>query len=208
MKGMIIQKSSPLTMTISRPQAGGVWLSGLIGALVLLLEWLPNSLENLCFDYEAILAGEYWRLLTGHFVHSSFSHLFWDLLIFMPVSVFLERVSRRLFVVTLLVSMTFINLFLLSPYSQLAAYSGLSGVLYAVMLVAALHWRTKEAGLWGWMPLILLAGKTLLELGQHDPLIVSTEWALYGPAHLLGGLSGMAVWAGWKWVQGTRNKAL
>lgn len=39
------------------------------------------------YDRMAIIAGDYWRLLFGHWTHISAEHLFWDVLMFLVLSV-------------------------------------------------------------------------------------------------------------------------
>ena len=144
-------------------------------------------LQVLCFDYHRITEQkEYWRLLTGHVVHSSFNHLFWDLLAFSFASIYVERKSRAIYIVTTLFSITCLNLYLLSSLTDVAQYSGLSGVLYSVITVAAWQWQRNNRGLVGWIPLLIIVMKTLLEIVRNDAVFVSEGWDLFEEAHLLG----------------------
>ncbi len=144
-------------------------------------------LQALCFDYVSIAEQkEYWRLLTGHVVHSSFNHLFWDLLAFSFASIYVERKSRAIYIVTTLFSITCLNLYLLSPLTDISQYSGLSGVLYSVITVAAWQWQRDNKGLLGWAPLLIIVMKTLLEIVRNDAVFVSEGWDLFEEAHLLG----------------------
>ncbi|HET9447441.1 MAG TPA: rhomboid family intramembrane serine protease, partial [Steroidobacteraceae bacterium] len=54
----------------------GAWLVGLL-AVALVLLGLAGDPGRLLLRYErlAVLHGEYWRLITGHFVHGSTQHL-------------------------------------------------------------------------------------------------------------------------------------
>ena len=151
-------------------------------------------LQALCFDYVSITEQkEYWRLLTGHIVHSSFNHLFWDLLAFSFASIYVERKNRAIYIVTTLFSITCLNLYLLSPLTDVAQYSGLSGVLYSVITVAAWQWQRDNKGLLGWAPLLIIVMKTLLEIVRNDAVFVSEGWDLFAESHLIGLITGIMI---------------
>src|SRR4051812_3383792 len=59
---------------------GSRWLLGLVCAIVVLLS-LSGERATAMFRYEreAVLNGQYWRLLTGHLVHGSVRHLLLNL---------------------------------------------------------------------------------------------------------------------------------
>lgn len=153
---------------------------GIMNAQTGLLEWL-------CFDYLAITEQQqYWRLITGHLIHSSFEHLFWDLLAFAACSFYLERRNHGVYWLTIAFSIICLDLFLLSPLTNIAQYSGLSGVLYAVATVAAWQWKRDYRGMLAWTPLLVIVLKTVLEVVQKEAVFVSEGWTLLGEAHLVG----------------------
>ncbi len=156
----------------------------LLSALVLPLEM---SLQVLSFDYTAITNQyEVWRLITGHLVHSSYDHLFWDLLAFSACCYYLETRAYHLLVPGLLAGLVSVNLYLLSPYATIEYYSGLSGVLYCLFLLSGWHWAQSQNSLIGAVPLALLLGKTLVEWMQGDTVFVNQGWQLLNEAHLSG----------------------
>ena len=55
---------------------------------------VPGLSESLQFDREAVAGGEIWRIVTGHFCHWNFDHLFWDLSMFLILGAMLERDER------------------------------------------------------------------------------------------------------------------
>lgn len=153
---------------------------GIMNARTGLLEWL-------CFDYLAITEQQqYWRLITGHLIHSSFEHLFWDLLAFAACSFYVESRNHGVYWLTIAFSIICLDLFLLSPLTNIAQYSGLSGVLYAVATVAAWQWKRDYRGMLAWTPLLVIVLKTLLEVVQKEAVFVSEGWTLLGEAHLVG----------------------
>lgn len=72
--------------------------------------------------------GELHRLYTGHFVHYNASHLWGDLLAFAAWAAFVERTSRRLFVLTLVFGAPLLSLAILLAAPELREYRGLSGL--------------------------------------------------------------------------------
>ena len=107
--------ATPARLDSNKSSVNVPWISLIISTTALLIGGFNMSnqlLEILCFDQIAIIGHtEYWRLLTGHLVHSSFPHLFWDLLAFVPVAVYLETENRRLLITSLLTTLITLNLF-------------------------------------------------------------------------------------------------
>lgn len=166
------------------------WISLSVGFIALVVGVIDNLfplLQSLCFDYKAIIDDhEYWRLLTGHVVHSSNSHLFWDLITFLVCGCYVERKGGKHFKIALLSSTLILNGYLLSPWSEIAQYSGLSGILYTVVILAGWCWYKEHRGLLGALPILAVIAKTLLEIMAQEATFVSQGWTLFYPAHLLG----------------------
>lgn len=91
------------------------------------------------FDRDALQAGEYWRLLTGHLVHLGGSHLTLNLaglaLIWGLIGAYL---STSAWLVTMTGSALGISLGLLLFDPELRWYVGLSGVLHTMLVSGAL----------------------------------------------------------------------
>lgn len=174
------------------------WLTLAIGVLSIGLgicaEFHP-LLEWLCFDYEAItLEQQYWRLITGHLIHSSYDHLLWDLLAFTACGYYVEIKNGQSYLFTIVLTTVGLNLFLLSPYASVAQYSGLSGILYAIMILAAWHWIQQHRGILAWLPISIVIVKTVLEAIQQENTFVSDGWSLFFEAHLIGmAMGGMSL---------------
>ncbi|WP_415901146.1 rhombosortase [Neptuniibacter sp. QD29_5] len=161
---------------------------GLLGYFYPVLSWL-------CFDYALIAEQQqFWRLITAHFVHSSTEHLFWDLLTFTAAGAYLEKRNQKLFIYGLLASLVTLSIFLLSPLTDIARYSGLSGILYTVICLAAWQWLREEKGFIAWLPLIAIAVKTVTEIFMQDTVFVTEGWAVFSEAHLVG--AGTALFVG------------
>jgi len=139
--------------------------------------------------------GELWRLFTGHLVHFNFDHLFWDLLALLILGTVVELDSRRSLLSVLLFSIGGVSVWLWFGAVALGAYSGLSGALTGVVVLAAVRqWQRTTNPVFLWV----LAGtvaKIVFELITHRTLFTSlSEYAVPG-AHLAGFLAGAVyVW--------------
>ncbi|MCP4595306.1 rhombosortase [Neptuniibacter sp.] len=166
-------------------------ISGLVLLFTVSALEIPSLLNLLSFNYEAILdRGEYWRLITGHLTHSSWDHLFWDWITFTAAGCYLEYHSRKILLTGLLVCTSALNLFLLSPLSDIAAYTGISGTVYTLITLTAFLWarlnKQRYGQLIAYLPLVLIVGKTALELLSGTAVFMNDGWQVYYPAHLVG----------------------
>ena len=138
------------------------------------------------YDRAALLRGEVWRLVTGHFVHWSASHLAWDLLAFVILGAICER-RRWLYVVVVLGTALIVSSFLFVCCPEVAMYRGLSSI---------------DSALWMWAVFIIgerrvSVALTLLTLFVAKVMIESFGGALFVDGitvlpvvHLLGALLG------------------
>jgi rhomboid family GlyGly-CTERM serine protease len=178
------------------------WRSLALAAAALVAAAAPGALSLLQLDRGALLGGEAWRLVTGHLVHASPAHLWWDVLPLVAIGFLFEQALRRRFWIALAASTFTVSLGLLLLDPALGAYCGLSGVLNALWVAGALlaaraeerdgrrHWalvyRTcvlaglAKVAAEAWLGVPLLTGGS--DLGAHPvPL-----------AHALGALGGLA----------------
>src|SRR5215207_6327313 len=70
-----------------------ITLTIIAGAL--LIAGAPALQELLIYDRDKILAGELWRLFTGHFVHLSGEHLLWDMAAFAIIGALIDGNQMR-----------------------------------------------------------------------------------------------------------------
>jgi len=116
-----------------------------MGAAALLIASLPGAEAALVFDRGALAAGQWWRLLTGHWVHWSANHLVWDVATFVALGAACEMRSRRRFAACALGSALAISTAVFFLLPTLAQYGGLSGIDCALFaLLGAELWREQR----------------------------------------------------------------
>lgn len=145
----------------------------------------------LSFDRAALASGQWWRLLSGNFLHLGFYHLTLNLLglvvlvLLCPQPLSLREWLRRLACLSIGVTA---GLYLLAP--QWTNYVGLSGVLHGLFLLGLLSQALRRDRV-AIACLLYLAGKLGWEWVVGVP--VSDEQAIGGrvvlEAHLFGTLA-------------------
>lgn len=156
------------------------------------------------YDRVAILAGQWWRIGTGHWVHFSASHLGWNLLVLLAAGTWLERLRPRALLRYTLVATPLIGLGLLVLAPAMTTYGGLSGLAVgAVVLLALTLLDAAPAGrAWWLVTLALVAGKIAWEACAGVAL-----FSRFGPgevvpslaAHVLGAITALAFFVSVRW---------
>ena len=177
--------------------AGGVCCIPVITLSIIFLAFpfsLSTELFRLAyFDQRLISEGELWRLVSGHLSHTSTSHLSWDILAFALAAGYLERHSKRLLLLSLLGGLIAVNGLLLSPWSGVGSYAGLSGILFAPLFLSLLIFARKQPSLNGWLPMLICIGKVIWEQFSGQALLSQSPWPPYPAAHLAGLVGGISV---------------
>jgi len=153
------------------------------------------------FDRTAIAQGEWWRLITGHWVHSDLTHASWDIAALLLLGVLFEARLKWHLLWVLLLSGLGIDVWLWWGDPALHYYCGLSGVLNGLLVVGLLSlWRdTKHP-----VALLTAAGAVLkiaVEINVGQAVLVQTVWPSTPAVHAVGFLSGL-VFAAWLWISG------
>lgn len=169
-------------------------------AVCVLIALLPGASEGLQFDRPALVAGEYWRLITGHFTHWSNEHLAWDLLVFVVLGSICEAVDRRRFAGVLAAAAIIIAAGVWIALPGVPTYRGLSGLdtaLFTALAMGKLRSATRDLGR-GWSLAIaallaLLVAKMIFEMLTDRTVFVDAPAAGFRPvplAHVLGAAVG------------------
>jgi rhomboid family GlyGly-CTERM serine protease len=164
----------------------------------LMVAMFPEWSARLIYDRQAILAGQLWRLFTGHWVHFSTSHLGYDVLALVIVGWIAETEKLPRLGWLCLVAPWLIGVGLLVFEPRLEYYGGLSALAVTMIVYTALHGLHCSRGRQAVCTVALLAfgGKLCFELatgrmlfasvGGATPVMVSATSHLFGA--LIGGL--------------------
>jgi len=157
------------------------------------LHWLVDDKSQLYFSAASILQGEYWRIISGHFMHADGQHLFWNSLGLIVLGGLLEHRSRTLLLATIAAGIASVSALLLTPYAQLDFYCGLSGVLNSLLLVALwFEWRSTRSLL---IPLIACGSiaKVIVEVSQGTSIMTHISWPPFAWSHVAGLFGGLFI---------------
>jgi rhomboid family GlyGly-CTERM serine protease len=159
----------------------GAWLVGLLAAVLVLLGLTGDTgRELLRYERLAVLHGEYWRLITGHFVHGSTQHLLLNAVgLGIVAALFPREYSLRGWLLILAGSLVIIDLGFVLLEPQLDWYVGLSGVLHGALAAGAIGWWKHESRL---LALAWEQWQGALPLSGDMPVVVD--------AHLYGAIGG------------------
>lgn len=162
----------------------------------------------LLYSRSALEQGELWRLLTGHLVHFSWSHLAADIGGFLLLGMLVEKEQGRwtLARVLLLLALgTSAALFLFVP--QLAHYGGISALNYGLLTWLCLTQREVLQKRWQWIPSlfpVLLMAHIAWQFSTEESLLyaglpraVRVAWQAHLAAVLLA-FAGVAVRDGFR----------
>ncbi|MDD2763786.1 MAG: rhombosortase [Opitutaceae bacterium] len=151
------------------------WATLLIAVAAGLAFAWPGLASLLIYERAGLLAGQAWRLWTGHLVHFNSRHLLLDLAVFLPAGVWLELITPRLARGFYLLTPPAVSAALLLFDSTLIRYAGLSGIATGLLVLLALVQLRRKAGEppWFWLGVLLLvAVKTAVEAVAPGPLFV------------------------------------
>jgi len=171
----------------------GGCLLGLLAVLGCLALGGEPTLLALRYERTALAHGEWWRLLSAHFVHLGVRHLLLDSAAVVLLWVLYAReLSASLWIFVLLGTIGTIDAGLWWANPQVLWYVGVSGVLHGVWAAGAAHsvWRDARRELTGWLLLAALGGKLLYEYRAGESLLVAS-FPVVTAAHRYGALGGL-----------------
>ncbi|MHC4220731.1 MAG: rhombosortase, partial [Planctomycetota bacterium] len=152
------------------------------------------------YDRDAVVAGQWWRIVTSNLTHWNGQNLFWNVIVFAVLGWLCEARGRIRYAVTVAASALAVGLAVLLFEPQLSTCRGISGVdsaLFALLAVTVLraHWSERN---WRWVAAVgvLVVGfavKIAVELTTGRAVFVNAAAAGFAPiplAHALGALVG------------------
>ena len=147
------------------------------------------------YDRQAILDGEWWRLISCHFVHLNWSHLGMNMAGFLLIWILFGRLLKTWeWLLVLLPACLMVALGLLAFDRNLLWYVGFSGVLHSIVVVACLF-DLRNAHLDGKLILLAICIKLIYEQ-KFGPLPGSETTAggkVVVDAHLYGAIAGVVL---------------
>lgn len=162
------------------------WATSLTSVAAVAVALWPAAQPALVYDRPRLLAGEVWRLWTGHWVHFGSTHLLWNLAVLLPAGLWIERLAPRRTRLLLALAPGLIGAVLLAGAPDLASYAGLSGLATALLAwLAFFHLRTRATDRWFWWSVLgLIAVKLGVELFAAHPLFARFGTAAVRPVPL------------------------
>jgi rhomboid family GlyGly-CTERM serine protease len=170
---------------------------------ILCLGVLQLFTEALLLDRGYLWAGESWRLWTGHFVHVNAQHLALNtvasLIIYLSIT---DKVSAAEIFICGVTLAPILSVMLLYWHPEIIWYSGLSGLLHALVSYFSLRMISAGERVFGWV-LVSVWAKVFAELirtklGYENflgEMLVITEAHFMGA--LIGTIAAILHWVHW-----------
>ncbi len=180
------------------PQISDVLVTILLAGLAA-LQFMHSELKiDLAYTRTGLASGQYWRLLSGHFAHTNWSHLLLNL----PVlAVFYSLIRPQAAALTTLYTLPAIallsSLILYLCYPGLSWYYGLSGVLHGFGVLTAAALISVRATV-GWPLLAVLTAKIAWEqspLYNDEAIAAVINARVATEAHLSGAVAAVLLLA-------------
>ena len=167
-----------------------LWL-GLI-VLCVLLQWF-DTITVLRYDRNLVLAGEWYRMLSGNFVHLNASHLLMNILgIALVLVFFATHLKTSQWLILIIFSSLFVSVSLQLFNPSVLRYVGLSGVLHGLFIAGAVI-EIRRFPVSGWLLSAILVAKLVWE--QLNGAMPGSESMIKGnvlvDSHLYGAISGL-----------------
>jgi rhomboid family GlyGly-CTERM serine protease len=178
-------------------RVAGYWLvPAVIMAIALVIAVFGTAgIELLKYDRLAIIDGEYWRLLSGHFSHLGPEHLLLNLagLVLVWLLVGRQYTTGQWLIVTAF-SLAVITLGFCYLDPNLIWYVGLSGLLHGLLIAGAIR-GIKTQPVESIIIVVAVAGKLIFEqlIGPLPGSEATAGGAVITNAHLYGAFGGAMI---------------
>jgi rhomboid family GlyGly-CTERM serine protease len=130
----------------------------------------------LIYDRDKILADEFWRMFTGHWVHLSTRHLVLDVCAMALVGCLIERKDHTRFGILCIVGPFLISAVSLFAAPDMNRYYGLSSLAMAAWtFLASRNLMLRQSPLLSAVMLVVGAAKILFELSSANAFFISSN---------------------------------
>lgn len=131
-------------------------------AAIVIFFW-PAAALVLEWDRLQILSGQWWRIVTGNWVHLARSQLWWNLAVLLPAGIWAELVQPARARVLYLTAPLIVGGALFSLEPQLVRFGGLSGVATAfVVFLAVAQLQRSDSDRWFWRTVLALVALKII----------------------------------------------
>jgi len=172
----------------------GVYGLTLLGiAALLLLPEINGDAARAALQYErmAIGAGEWWRLITAHFVHINLEHTLLNIMgVVLMWAIFARDLTPRQWLVVTIVVLLTIDAGLWFHDKQVEWYVGASGALHGFM-AAGTYVHVRRGDLDGWILVVFIVLKLGYEQLYGVLPFVESGMPVVLNAHAYGALGGL-----------------
>ena len=150
------------------------------------------TMAPLRYQRNAILDGDWWRLLTAHFVHGSWGHWAFNAGGLMLIwAIFPQRFAQRstLPLIAVIALSTSLALLILAP--TVGWYLGMSALLHGLFVAWAIE-SALERRHWAWLALMAISAKLAYEqvMGPLPGSVEAVGLPVLVDAHLYAALAG------------------
>jgi len=169
-------------------------LSILVLSIIILIAQFFQS--DLVFYRENINTGQWWRVISGNFVHSNYPHLFMNLAgLWILGLLFIDSLPLKTFLTSILLLSLSVGFGLYFFDLNLQKYYGFSGILYGLFLVGASTAMFKKDYLTGIAVAIVIIAKIIWDLlnggSTSSADLIGIPVAVH--AHLYGALGAITI---------------
>lgn len=161
--------------------------------VMLFLGLMPQATEALWqFDRTRIESGEWWRLITGQFIHYGFYHLAMNLSALLLCDfILLRQLSPVRYCVVLVLTTFTVGAGLYVGNPEMEFYGGFSGALHG-LIITGLLLNLRPAPVFPFAALVLVLAKLIHEqTAGYDPQHPLLPVPVAVDAHLYGAIAGL-----------------
>ncbi len=165
-------------------------------AFSLLLIISQFFIDELVFDRNGIAQHQWYRIVTGNFVHSNYPHLLLNLAgLWIVGFLFIDSMSVKTFIFSSIILSLFVGLGLYFFNPELIKYYGFSGALYGLFLIGATTVILQKDFVTGLLLYVFIIGKIIWDLfnggSASSAELIGVPVAIH--AHLYGAIGAIII---------------